>query len=131
MWPHLNFAYLKAIKEVSSDLFHKITSFQGFQNSAVLIISKESVEIPHLFDKNPSMMTDDETWHGIQIEADLPLEILDRIRHILEHDQFVSFVISRSIPDDKCDFLHESYAKFIAVVLGSTPKLTFVSSRTI
>jgi len=118
LWPHLNFADLKATREVSRDFYDKITSFGGFKNSAVLQVTKESVEVADLFDKDASMTR---TWTGIQIEVDLPLDVLDKIRHILEHVQFISLVISDS---ESADIRNENYAKFIAGVLSSTPKLT-------
>jgi len=124
IWPHLNFSDLKATREVSWDFFDKITRFDGFQNSAVLIVSKESVEIPNLFDKNSSSsMT--QTWTGLQIEVDLPLDVLDKIRHILQHVKFLSLVISPLDPEFALFRGHnQNYANFIAGVLSSTPKLT-------
>jgi len=71
-----------------------------------------------------------QTWLGIQIDLDLPLEVLNKIRHILQHAQFVSLFTSRNKSktddgeQDDLDFRDESYAKFIAGVLSSTPKLT-------
>jgi len=123
MWPHLNFADFKATREVSWDFFDKITSYKAFKNSSVLIVTKKSVAIPHLFDKNTSMT---KTWYGIQIEVDLPLDVLDKIRHILENVHFVCLLSSlcKSNTDNTNQFRNESYAKFIAGVLSSTPKLT-------
>jgi len=123
MWPHLNFADLKATRQVSRDFNQTITSFRGFKNSVVLQVTKESLEVPGLFDKNASSMA--QTWHGIQIDVDLPLDVLDKIRHILEHVQFVSFVISReTLEDSKFDFRDGNYSELISGVLSSTPKLT-------
>jgi len=124
MWSHLNFSDLKMTREVSRDFFQAITNFNAFKNFAVLKVTKESVTIPHLFDKNASMTT----WNGIQIEVDLPLNVLDKIRHILEHVQFVSLLTNQSKSNSNIDrvdeFRNESYVKFIAGVLSSTPKLT-------
>jgi len=82
--PHLNLCDLKATRQVSWDFHQMVTSFREFENSAVLQVTKKSVERPHLFDKNASMTT----WYGIQIDVELPLEVLDKIRHILEHVHF-------------------------------------------
>jgi len=64
-----------------------------------------------------------QTWLGVQIEVDLPLEVLDKIRHILEHVEFISLFISRQNIED-VGFRQITFAKFIAGVLSSTPKLT-------
>jgi len=102
------------------DFFDKITSFRRFQNSAVLKVTKESVEVANLLDKNMSIT---QTWTGLQIEVDLPLDVLEKIRHILEHVELISFVISEERLEDY-NFCDECYVKFIAGVLSSTPKLT-------
>jgi len=120
MWPHLNFADLKATRQVSRDFFDKITRFGGFKISAVLQVTKESVEVADLFDKDASMT---KPWLGIHIEVDLPLQVLDKIRHILEHVQFLSLCISPRNGKD-VDFRRQSFAKIIARVLSSTPNLT-------
>jgi len=71
-----------------------------------------------------------QTWLGIQIDLDLPIGVLNEIRHILEHVQFVSLFTSRNKSNtedgkqDYLDFRDEKYDKFIAGVLCSTPKLT-------
>jgi len=80
------------------------------------------LEIPHLFDKK-TVMT--QTWLGIQIDVDLPLEVLDKIRHILQNVQFISFVTRPGESEMRdVDFTRQSYGKFIASVLSSTPKCT-------
>jgi len=63
-------------------------------------------------------------WRGIQIEVDLPKEVLEKIQHILEHVQFISFIISQEqLEDNQFHFRDGKYAKFIAGVLSCAPKL--------
>jgi len=55
------------------------------------------------------------------------LEVLDKIRHILQHVHFVCLLSSQCKSDSgntNNQFRNESYAKFIAGVLSSTPNLT-------
>jgi len=65
-----------------------------------------------------------ETWYGIQVDVDLPLDVLAKLRHILEHVQFLSISLSRHNLGENVNFRQKTFATFIAGVLSSTPKLT-------
>jgi len=82
----------------------------------VLNVSKESVvAIPSLLYKSKqAMMT--KNWLGIQIEMDLPLGILDKIRDTLEHVKYVCLLPGQLTRWDapKCD------QKFLAALLSQS-----------
>jgi len=104
---------MKATSEASRVCFEMIRDFQGFKNSVVLKVSKESVvAAPNLFDKNTAMTS----WQAIRIDVDLPLEALDKISDILQPVKILSLAPSRLQPNDAY-FRDEDFSKFIAAVL--------------